>query len=167
MSHDIEVNNKARQQVSTAVKYTRTHSCTNFAAHRTTGIALYRRLEYRKLIAHRTRFNALFKAFITIQTPRMDYFKWNNKAGEQWMWWNAVQITKARRLIVDPRGSLLLPAIVSFLSFLTNWCPTLAPCTHVYESCAATKRFIQVECSHTYLFSANKTFKYNSSTALK
>lgn len=34
-------------------------------------------------------------------------------------------------LIVDPRGSLLLPAIVSFLSFLTNWCPALAPCLRI------------------------------------
>lgn len=70
----------------------------------------------------------------------MDDFKWDNKAGGTV---NAAECELQKRvvgLIADARGSLLSSAIVSFLSFLTNWNHALALYMRytVYELRAAT-----------------------------
>lgn len=97
----------------------------------------YHRLRYRKFIAHRTRFNALFKAFIAIQTT--DDFKWNDKVGREC---RMRRITKARRF-----NSRIAQAVISRVSCgvsLVAPDQEIMPTLHVFMNCVLTKHFIQV-----------------------
>jgi len=131
---------------------------------------LYRRLRYRKFIAHRARFNVPFKAFIAMRTARTHDFKWHNKVGGKRRHSECGgmrrELQKRVDLIAEPRGPTAGHCLISVISVRQLKAHTRARnnCTELPHARSPAKRKIEfTEFHRACSIGASETFKYSSS----